>query len=214
MIAMSTCAHSPIGSIGAARNAALVPADGAYQHRSLHAPAVFPDHCDLAEFSISACFASSTCKLRRAWGTGCELAAPRYLPSPMNIRPATSSDREAIWSIMGPVIHDGATYTLPSDMRRRKRFPTGFQKSPGFHRRRWTSRSWNVFPSSKSAGRRQSRGQLRVYDSAIRSAPRHSDGDVPALYSTRKIARLSCHAIQLCRLYQCGRDKALEEIGV
>lgn len=34
----------------------------------------------------------------------------------MNIRPATPPDRESVWSIIGPVIRDGATYTLPSDM--------------------------------------------------------------------------------------------------
>ena len=34
----------------------------------------------------------------------------------MNIRPATSGDREAIWTILEPMIRAGETYTLPRDM--------------------------------------------------------------------------------------------------
>lgn len=34
----------------------------------------------------------------------------------VKIRPATSRDHEAIWSIIGPVIRAGETYTLPADM--------------------------------------------------------------------------------------------------
>ena len=33
------------------------------------------------------------------------------------IRPAQASDRASIWSIIGPVIHAGETYTLPVDMK-------------------------------------------------------------------------------------------------
>nr|PZN83104.1 MAG: GNAT family N-acetyltransferase [Pseudomonadota bacterium] len=34
----------------------------------------------------------------------------------MQIRPATSLDREAVWSIIEPVIREGTTYALPSDL--------------------------------------------------------------------------------------------------
>jgi GNAT superfamily N-acetyltransferase len=34
----------------------------------------------------------------------------------LNIRPATEGDHGAIWSIIGPVIREGETYTLPRDM--------------------------------------------------------------------------------------------------
>ena len=34
----------------------------------------------------------------------------------MNIRPATSGDREKIWAIIGPVIRDGTTYAVPASM--------------------------------------------------------------------------------------------------
>ncbi|MBX5460756.1 MAG: GNAT family N-acetyltransferase [Steroidobacteraceae bacterium] len=34
----------------------------------------------------------------------------------MKIRPATSLDRDAVWSIIEPVIREGATYALPSDL--------------------------------------------------------------------------------------------------
>lgn len=34
----------------------------------------------------------------------------------MNIRPATPADRDAIWSIIGPVIRAGETYSLDRDM--------------------------------------------------------------------------------------------------
>ena len=34
----------------------------------------------------------------------------------MNIRPATTSDADAIWSIIEPVIRAGETYALPRDM--------------------------------------------------------------------------------------------------
>lgn len=37
---------------------------------------------------------------------------------PLLIRPATAADHEAIWSIIGPVIRDGSTYTVPSSMTR------------------------------------------------------------------------------------------------
>ena len=36
----------------------------------------------------------------------------------MSIRPATSSDRDAIWEILEPMIRRGDTYTLPRDMSR------------------------------------------------------------------------------------------------
>ncbi len=36
----------------------------------------------------------------------------------MTIRPATSSDRDAIWAILEPMIRRGETYTLPRDMGR------------------------------------------------------------------------------------------------
>ncbi len=36
----------------------------------------------------------------------------------MAIRPATSSDRDAIWTILEPMIRAGETYTLPCDMSR------------------------------------------------------------------------------------------------
>jgi GNAT superfamily N-acetyltransferase len=36
----------------------------------------------------------------------------------MEIRPATSSDDDAIWSIIGPTIQAGETYTLPRDLSR------------------------------------------------------------------------------------------------
>lgn len=36
----------------------------------------------------------------------------------MRIRAATDEDRPAIWSIIGPTIRAGETYTLPSDMTR------------------------------------------------------------------------------------------------
>lgn len=34
----------------------------------------------------------------------------------MLIRPATNTDKDAIWNIMEPIIRAGETYTLPSDM--------------------------------------------------------------------------------------------------
>jgi len=34
----------------------------------------------------------------------------------MKIRPATSLDRDTVWSIIEPVIREGTTYTLPSDL--------------------------------------------------------------------------------------------------
>jgi len=36
------------------------------------------------------------------------------------IHPATESDREAIWEILGPIIRSGETYTLPRDMSKHK----------------------------------------------------------------------------------------------
>ncbi len=36
----------------------------------------------------------------------------------MTIRPATGTDRDAIWTILEPVIRAGETYTLPRDMGR------------------------------------------------------------------------------------------------
>jgi ribosomal protein S18 acetylase RimI-like enzyme len=36
----------------------------------------------------------------------------------VSIRPATSSDRDAIWEILEPMIRRGDTYTLPRDMSR------------------------------------------------------------------------------------------------
>jgi len=36
----------------------------------------------------------------------------------VSIRPATSSDRDAIWEILEPMIRRGDTYTLPHDMSR------------------------------------------------------------------------------------------------
>jgi L-amino acid N-acyltransferase YncA len=38
----------------------------------------------------------------------------------MNIRPASSSDADAIWSILEPTIRAGETYTLPRDMNRQQ----------------------------------------------------------------------------------------------
>lgn len=42
--------------------------------------------------------------------------APLRETSMVKIRPATSRDHESIWSIIGPVIRAGETYTLPLDM--------------------------------------------------------------------------------------------------
>jgi ribosomal protein S18 acetylase RimI-like enzyme len=36
----------------------------------------------------------------------------------ISIRPATSADRESIWSVIAPVIRGGETYALPPDMPR------------------------------------------------------------------------------------------------
>ena len=36
--------------------------------------------------------------------------------STMQIRPAVSQDRAAVWSIIGPIIRAGETYTLDRDM--------------------------------------------------------------------------------------------------
>ena len=34
----------------------------------------------------------------------------------MLIRPATAADKNAIWTIMEPILRAGETYTLPRDM--------------------------------------------------------------------------------------------------
>lgn len=47
----------------------------------------------------------------------------------MNIRPANSTDSEAIWKILEPVIRSGDTYTLPQDITREEAFT--YWHSPG-----------------------------------------------------------------------------------
>ena len=55
---------------------------------------------------------------------------PKQAENPaMKIRLATSSDNEAIWKILEPVIRDGETYTLPLDMPRQETL--SYWSSPG-----------------------------------------------------------------------------------
>ena len=47
----------------------------------------------------------------------------------MRIRPATSSDREAVWSIMEPTIRAGDTYPLPATLTRDESLDYWFDRS-------------------------------------------------------------------------------------
>ena len=51
------------------------------------------------------------------------------MTSDLTIRPATASDDEAIWAILGPTFHAGETYPIPPDIGRAEAL--AYWRSPG-----------------------------------------------------------------------------------